>query len=264
LSSRLSEILASLSYSSLVPPNVFVLLAMIGVLLAWRWRRTGLALATAATACVYLLSTEAVGSLLIRGADRLAAAMPSLPSPGAPGAIIVLSADFRRSDRPGERDMVGRLTLERLAEAASDQRRTGLPILVSGGHIDKSDDSLAGMMARSLEGDFRVPVRWREERSRTTYENALYSAEILRRAGIPSALVVTNPWHMARALWSFYAVGYPVVAAPLPERPSPELSLGSFLPQIPALMNSYYALHEIIGLGWYRLHDRPLTRPAGE
>jgi hypothetical protein len=39
---------AWLSYSSLIPPNLFILLAMIGVLIAWRRKPFGLAVATAA------------------------------------------------------------------------------------------------------------------------------------------------------------------------------------------------------------------------
>ena len=244
------------SYSSLIPPNLFILVAIVGIILAWRWRRTGLVLATAAVSCVYLVSTPLIGLLLLCSADRLAGFVPTLSPAGPPGAIIVLSAGYRHCSRPGCRDIVGPVTLERLAEAAHEQRRTGLPILVSGGWLDHADGSLAGMMTESLETDFHVPVRWREERSRTTYENALYSAQILRRAGVRSALVVTNSWHMARALWSFYAVGYPVIAAALPERQGFDLSLASFFPQTPALMNSYLALHEIIGLAWYELHDR--------
>jgi len=243
-----------ISYSSLIPPNLFLLLAMVGVVVAWRWRRTGLVLATAAIACLYLAATPLVSFWLIGFSEALAGVIPALPATAAPAAIVVLSAEFRHSNVPGGRDIVGPVTLERLAEAAREQRRLGLPILVSGGSILDADDSLAGMMAEALETDFRVPVRWREDRSQTTYQNALYSAQILRRAGVPAALVVTNPWHMARALWAFRAVGYPVVAAPTPERRSLSLSPASFLPQIPSLLDSYYALHEMIGLAWYVSH----------
>src|SRR5271165_610755 len=236
----------SISYSSLIPPNLFILLAMIGVVLAWRWRRAGLALTTAAMLCVYLAAMPLVGSLLLRSADRLVGVIPTLSPPGPPGAIIVLSGGYRHSNRPGGRDTVDSVTFERLAEAVREQRRTGLPILVSGGWLPNADDSLAGMMTEALETDFHVPVRWREERSRTTYENALYSAQILRRAGIPSALVVTSPWHMARALWSFYAVGYPVVASPLPERNVLTIGPAMLFPQVTSLLSSYYALHELI------------------
>jgi uncharacterized SAM-binding protein YcdF (DUF218 family) len=246
-----------ISYSSLIPPALFILLAMLGVALAWRWRRGGLLLATVGVACLYIAATPLASYLLMRAAVGIAAAVPVLRSPAPPGAVIVLSAGYRHSSRPDGRDTVDRLGLERLAEAARAERRTGLPLLVSGGRLKNADASLAAMMAEVLENDFRVPVRWCEDRSHTTYENALYSVQILRRAGIGSALVVTDRWHMARALWSFYAVGYPVIAAPIPERLSLQPAPSMILPQIPALMSSYYALHELIGLAWYVARYRP-------
>jgi len=77
-----------------------------------------------------------VAYLLIRSTEGVAGTPPALPSDAPPGAIIVLSADARGSDVPGEPHTVGPLTLERLAEAARQQRRFGLPILVSGGPPD--------------------------------------------------------------------------------------------------------------------------------
>ena len=232
---------------------------MIGVLVAWRRKPFGLAVATAAIGLVYLAAMPVTAGLLIRSAEAIAFDEPTLPSdkppaaiPGAiPGAIVVVSADARRSDLPGVPDTVGQLTLERLAEAARQWRRLGLPILVSGG--GPRGASLAMLMSKVLEEDFRVPVQWREERSQNTFENALYSAEILRGAGIHAALVIAHPWDMARALWSFRAVGYPVVPSPIPESERPSLSVTAFLPQVPALLESYYALHELIGLAWYRV-----------
>ena len=243
--------MAWISYSSLIPPNLFILLAMIGVLIAWRRKPFGLAVATAAIGLVYLAAMPVTAGLLIRSAEAIAFDEPTLRSDKPPGAIVVLSADARRSGIPGVPDTVGQLTLERLAEAARQQRRLGLPIMVSGG--GPRGASLAARMSRVLQEDFRVPVQWREERSRNTFENALYSAEILRGAGIHAALVVAHPWDMARALWSFRAVGYPVVPSPTLEDGRPPLSIAAFLPQVPALLESYYALHELIGLAWYRV-----------
>ena len=247
--------MAWLSYSSLIPPNLFILLAIIGVLIAWRRKKFGLAVATAAIGLLYLAAMPVTAGLLIRWAEAIAFDEPTLlsdtPAEAIPGAIVVLSADAQRSDIPGVPDAVGPLTLERLAEAARQWRRLGLPILVSGG--GPRGPSIAMLMSRVLQEDFRVPVQWREERSRNTFENALYSAEILRGAGIRAALVVAHPWDMARALWSFRAVGYPVVPSPIAESKRPSLSVAAFLPQIPALLESYYTLHELIGLAWYRV-----------
>jgi uncharacterized SAM-binding protein YcdF (DUF218 family) len=243
-----------LSYSSLIPPNLFILLTTLGVVIAWRWTKPGLMAATVGALFLYLAATPVVADSLLRSVEALAGTADALPSDMPPGAIVVLSGDYRRSGIPGEPDAVGPLTLERLAEAAREERRLGLPVLVSGGWPEDAHDSLAGLMSTALQQDFRVPVQWREERSANTYENAAFSAEILREAGVRSAVIVTHPWHMARALWSFRAVGYPVIPAVPHQRGSLRLTAGSFLPQATALLGSYYALHELIGLGWYRWH----------
>ena len=238
-----------ISYSSLIPPNLFILSATVGVLFAWRRKPIGLAVATAAMLCLYVVSMPIAADLLIRSSEALADPGSEAPANGPPGAIVVLGADRGAAS-------VGPLTLERLAEAARQQRQLGLPILVSGGPPDAPGGTLAALMSKALQQDFEVPVRWREERSRNTFENAFFSAAILREAGIRSALVVAHPWDMARALWSFRAVGYPVAPAPVPDGRDLSLSAAAFLPQVPALRDSYYALHELIGLAWYRLRYR--------
>jgi uncharacterized SAM-binding protein YcdF (DUF218 family) len=258
--------MAWLSYSSLIPPNLFILLTAIGLVLAWRWTRLGLVVATLGGVLLYLASTPVVADYLIGYVKDLATEVPVLPSNAPPGAIIVLSADYRRSDTPGQAYTAGPLTLERLAAAAREERRLGLPVLVSGGQPGDIDESLASIMSTVLQEDFRVPARWREDRSLNTFENALFSAEILRRAGVPSALLITHCRDMARALWSFYAAGYPVTPAICSrqqatgqrrnEDQAQSLSVSSFFPQVPSLLVSYRALHELIGLWWYRYHYR--------
>jgi uncharacterized SAM-binding protein YcdF (DUF218 family) len=243
---------AWLSYSSLIPPNLFILLAMVGVVLAWRTKRFGLVVATAAVGCLYLVSMPVVAHLLIRSTEAIAGGGPKPRTDAPPGAIIVLAADVWHSTVPGAPGAVGPLTLERLAEAARQQRRLGLPILVSGGPADDEGDSAAALMSEVLRKDFGVDTRWREDRSGNTFENASFSAAILRRAGVPAALVVAQPWDMARALWSFRAVGYPAVPSPTHKGGALSLSVAAFLPQVTALRDSYYALHELIGLAWYQ------------
>jgi len=250
-----------LSYSSLIPPNLFILLTGIGLVLAWRWTRLGLLVATFGGALLYLASMPVVAEYLIGTVRASAETIPLLPAAGPPGAIIVLSADYRKSDTPERSYTVGALTLERLSEAVREERERGLPLLVSGGRPPGIGLSLAGMMATVLQDDFGVPVRWREERSQNTFENAAFSAEILRRAGVQSALLVTHCGHMARALWSFHAVGYPVIPANCPRQQAAGRPLhakqglptvSSFFPQALSLVVSYRALHELIGLAWYR------------
>jgi hypothetical protein len=40
---------------------------------------------------------------------------------------------------------------------------------------------------------------------------------------------------------------------PTPKVQGASLSAAGFFPQVAALRDSYYALHELIGLAWYRL-----------
>src|SRR5215472_10980640 len=132
-----------LSYSSLIPPNLFILLTAIGLVLAWRWTRLGLIVATVGGALLYVASMPVVAEYLIGYVKDLAKDAPVLPSNAPPGAIIVLSADYRKSDVPGQVYTAGPLTLERLAAAAREERRLGLPVLVSGGRSGDIDQSLA-------------------------------------------------------------------------------------------------------------------------
>ena len=76
-----------LSYSSLIPPNLFILLTILGVIIAWRWTRLGLVVATVGAAFLYLAATPVVADWLLRSVEALAAATPTLPSEMPPGAI---------------------------------------------------------------------------------------------------------------------------------------------------------------------------------
>jgi uncharacterized SAM-binding protein YcdF (DUF218 family) len=117
-------------------------------------------------------------------------------------------------------------------------------------------------MQRTLEEEFRVPVRWVETHSRTTFENAVDSAAILIPAGIRTALVVTHAWHVPRALESFKATALAAVGAPTAyTQPPGEVQLRDFLPRPSALLTTYFAAHEWVGRAWYLVLGR-LAAPA--
>src|SRR6516164_2392395 len=147
------NVMTWISYSSLIPPSLFILLTVIGLALAWRWTRLGLVVATIGGALLYLASMPVVADYLVEHVKALAGAMPILRAGSSPGAIIVLSADYRRSDVPGQSYTVGPATLERLADAAREARRLGLPVLVSGGRPKEINQSLAMMMSTVLQDD---------------------------------------------------------------------------------------------------------------
>jgi uncharacterized SAM-binding protein YcdF (DUF218 family) len=234
----------------LLPPlSLFIVIAL-GWLVARRWRRTGHALTALGFLALVLLSLPFVAGSLMQPLQIYPALDPAnLPS--GPAAIVILSGDTQ-SDAPEYRfDIPGPLTLERVRYGAFLQKRTQLPVLVSGGRIATQGSSLARQMQATLTKEFGVPVRWIEERSYDTHENAVLSAEMLRRDGISTVFLVTHSWHMRRSMAAFRATGIETIPAPTRFIRAPTGIVEDFIPNASSLRGSYFALHEWIGLLWY-------------
>jgi uncharacterized SAM-binding protein YcdF (DUF218 family) len=95
---------------------------------------------------------------------------------------------------------------------------------------------------------------WTEERSRTTHENALFGAEVLRRHAITAIALVVDASSMLRAEACFRKAGITVVAAPSEFREFGPLR-GELLPNWEAIRRNEITLHESLGLAWYWLHN---------
>ncbi|HYF07492.1 MAG TPA: YdcF family protein [Acetobacteraceae bacterium] len=235
----------------LLPPLLFVVAALAGGLLAWRGHRWAGGLVTAAALGVLLLATPFAAGHLVSMIEAQFEDTAPANSP-APAAIVILSADAARGRGRAE---PGALTLERLRAGARLHRQTGLPVLVTGGPARRGESPLGQIMADSLREDFGIAVRWVEERSRDTRENALFSAEILREAGIESAWVVTHGWHLPRARHAFLRARLATRPWPVRIERRPEGVATDWLPRPDHLARSWYALREIAGRLVYRLRD---------
>jgi len=230
----------------LLPPMGLLLCAALGAILR---RRTLLAIGLAG---LLLLGLPIVsGTLLVlleRGLDT------HVDPATAPQAIVILSGDQQRIvTAAGTIWHVGMLTLQREQAGAALARRTHLPVLVSGGVIRPGAPSLAAMMTESMDADFGVTVRWGEDGSGDTWENARRSAALLRAAGINRVYLVTHAWHMRRALLAFRRAGLEAVAAPVQIDAGPEWSAGSFTPNARAWQECFWAVHELVGWAWYEI-----------
>ena len=98
--------------------------------------------------------------------------------------------------------------------AARLQAESHLPILVSGGN-PPGVGSEASNLRRVIEQDNKGSVRWFEDQSSSTIENAAFSTEILRADGIQRIALVTDSWHMRRAAFAFSRAGLTVIPAPV-------------------------------------------------
>jgi uncharacterized SAM-binding protein YcdF (DUF218 family) len=101
-------------------------------------------------------------------------------------------------------------------------------------------------MRAALEREFNIPVRWVEEKSRNTHENARFAAAILKRDGVKRVVLVIHGFDIRRARAEFTDAGLEVVPAPTVVPRFEITSPLDFLPSMAALQGSYYALYELL------------------
>ena len=241
-----------LSFSALMPPMCFLIAIPLGALAAFRWPRLGLAIVLVSSLLLYALCTSFTS-------NRLLIAVESQAPPTAAGladaqAIVVLGGDAIHGPS-GVADGVGLLTLDRLHLAVSVYRARHLPILLTGGSETDTGKSLAHFMAEVLESDYGINPTWIEDKSKNTFQNATYSAAILRANNISRVIIVSQAWHIPRALWAFSQAGISAVPAPATRTYiGPRNDIRDFLPNYGSFAKSFYALHELFGLAYYRFH----------
>lgn len=228
-------------------------LALLGLAACFRRRRWAFGLALLGGALLFLQSLPIVSTALMASLESRAGAWA--PDTSRAQAIVVLGSGLISPVAAYGGETATDRTLIRLRRGAQLARQTHLPVLVSGGQPLRAEQSEAAVMAGILEGEFGVPVRWREEQSQDTGGNARHSAAILRQAGVSRVVLVTQAFHMPRARQLFEAAGLEVIPAPthfVSQNGDAGVDVVSLLPQAGALHNSFYALHEWLGLIWLR------------
>ncbi|MBI5753151.1 MAG: YdcF family protein [Hydrogenophilales bacterium] len=249
-------LLSNLLAAALLPPLSLILLSAFGWILLKRHPRLGKSLITASFTLLYLLASPLVADHLLGLLEKDIKPLQAEDMRRAEAIVILAGGAYRDAPEYGQ-DSAGVLTLARLQYGAHLHRVTGLPILVTGGNPEEGLAE-AQIMRQTLEEYFGVRVKWVEARAFNTAQNARFSAEILMPAGIKKVLVVSHAWHMPRARYAFEKVGMHFLPAPTrfanpPQQHDTGYSPLDFIPNARALEKSYFALHELIGLVWYRL-----------
>lgn len=234
----------------LLPPGILLLF----LLLAWWFRRSRPRLAGVLFALglggLWLMSLPIVVEWGARAIEREPALAQSEWSTLAEraDAIVLLGSGRERGDPAWGSDQPTMIGLERQRYAARLAKASGLPVLTTGGLHYGTPPSEAQIMADSLRDDSGVEVRWKEEQSRTTWENAQMSADILLPQGIKRVVVVTQAWHMPRSVWSFEKAGFEVVPAPVGFLSADNARpLGGWLPEYKSVWQSGLLLNEAVG-----------------
>ncbi|MEW5769319.1 MAG: YdcF family protein [Pseudomonadota bacterium] len=247
----LSWFLTNLVAALLLPPLNLLVVGGLGLALRRCRPRLGMGLVVASLAGLWLLATPIVAGGLL---DSLEPA-PAILDGREADAIVILGGGRNRGSIEYGGDTVKHFTLERLRYGAFLARRLNKPILVTGGAPEGVGTPEGRIMRDVLEEEYRLPVRWVEDASRNTRENAEFSAAILKQAGVRRIYLVSHAWHLARAIPEFERAGLAVVPAGTGYTLSGNLEPFDFIPNAQALLNSYLASHEWLGQLWYRLRN---------
>ena len=212
----MSFILTKLAWGLVAPPSL-LLLALLG---AWWWHRRRPALSRGLVALCALFLAALGGLPLVHWcAAPLEQRFPSALQPGKVDGIVVLG---------GALDLEGTLDLNQPALNAAAERMTAAvaltrrypqaKLLFSGGsgllrEHSYNESQVAQALFESLGVD---PSRaLYEDRSRNTWENALYSKKLANPGPGETWLLVTSAWHMPRAVGCFRKAGWIVVPYPV-------------------------------------------------
>ena len=226
-----------------------------GIAWLFRWRRTSSALVVAAFAWIWFWATPLSANLALPllgekyPLQRIEALRPA-------DAIVVLAGDVRTRG-PNRYPQLGR-TGDAIAHAVRLHRAKLAPVvIVSGGVLGRGQSRpMAGAMRDALVA-LGVPedAVLVEGRSRTTRENALFTAELAAERGIEQVLLVTFDLHMRRSLAAFRKAGLAPVPVVYQHSGSARFRVLDPLPSIGQLSRSSFVLREWLGLLIYRLRD---------
>jgi len=179
------------------------------------------------------------------------------PLPNGPvDAIVVLSGGVIAKE-PERRYLLPDFDTFRRCEHAAWLFRSWstVPVIASGGPEKPGGLPFAATMRQYLvRAGVPDAMVWTEQQSHSTYENALYSAQILRAHGISRIALVVDARSMPRAAACFRKQG--ITVAPAPCRFIDIANWEDWFPSWKGIAENELTLHEAGGLVWYWFRGR--------
>jgi uncharacterized SAM-binding protein YcdF (DUF218 family) len=247
----------------LLAPYTLLLLSLLGVL-AWAYwkrrpRQRSIGIALALVVLLIVLSLPVTG-YWVNGSLEWSYP-PSDAVPAHDDTLVVLAGSAEFDDNLSTKVRLGTTTLSRCLHAYQVYERAGgCRVVVSGGSFDSSRPELT--VAEGMR-DFLVRLGAApadvtlEATSTTTFENVVNTSRLLRERAGSRVFLVTSASHMRRAERCFQRQGISVIPSPCSHVARRlEFEVSSFVPTVEGLLGVQRALHEWLGLAWYRLHGR--------
>jgi len=240
----------------LLPPGILVVMGAAGLIFhrkIWGRMLIGFSLLL-----LWLLATEPVRNAILEPLENsYSPIMAGQVAPAGNTAIVLLGGGlYDKAPEFAGVDMLSHHSLMRTVYAAELARATGYEVYATGGIVLDGDLEPEGtVMQRWLERLGVEPALIHAEISaQNTWENAANIKVMLKERGITQLMLVTSAWHMPRAMMVFESMGLQPIPAPcdyLSTRGGYDLR--SYLPRGTVFSDSYFGLHEYLGLVWYRL-----------
>ncbi|MCX5791633.1 MAG: YdcF family protein [Elusimicrobia bacterium] len=235
----------------ILPPGIFVAALVCAAVYLRRRNRAGAVICAVLAGGMWVSSTKVFSDALLRPLEY----KYSAPAAPAGDVIVVLGGgayDSYEVYSAGERLQPG--SLERVSAAALLQKRTKLPVIVSGGAVF-SNIAEADADGAYLE-ELGVPAKAiiKETQARDTYENAGFTRRICEERGYKKIILLTSASHMPRAVYLYKKIGFTDIV-PFPvTRTAAKGAKRSFRDYLPGTFYSAArALNEYLGLLFYRL-----------
>ena len=240
------------------PLHFFIFLLIIATLLLYTKRSClGRRLVSVSALALFLMAFGPIGALLAVPLETRFPA-PPIDMPAPDGVIILGGAiDEKLSETLGRPVLID-AAAERLTAAVALKRRyPEMRIIFTGG-----TSALTGSTYREADGVKRfwgemglnITEISFEDRSRNTYENAVFTRALATPGKDERWLLVTSAMHMPRAIGVFRKAGFSTIAYPVDYRTTGKIALFS-APRFStrALSTVQFAAHEWLGLVIYWL-----------
>lgn len=249
--------------AALLEPYALVVLALITAII-WLWRtqtlrKQALVSTTILLGLLYAISTPLAGYVAARTLE--AGYPPTKPPISTADTMVILTGGQELIDPETDEVRLGIDGLYRALHGLSLYQKAGrCRVIVSGGkvHASTPGPTLAEGMRRFLvQCGVKNEDIVLEDRSSTTFENALYTKELVENRGAEARIyLVTDAISMPRAEKCFSAQGINVEPAACNHRTQYAFSIGWLLPSPYGAKVVNDAAHEWLGLAWYWMRGR--------
>lgn len=171
--------------------------------------------------------------------------------------VVVLGGGINYSI-PEKNGELSKSSLQRLVRGYKLQKKLGSSIIYSGGiAVGQTGISEAEIAGKWLE-EMEVPEEKiiKEDEARTTYENGVYIKKWMKSNEVNNIYLITSAIHMPRSSAVFSNLNIDFIPVNSGYSYNHELSWLDYLPNRGALNANLAALHEWLGLIWYKINGR--------